>query len=365
MVTHDNVFSISQTVTGMYWGQAAVALTLAIATAYSLSERGYALATVAAAGLIVYVCLRWAFALVYRIRYWYRHGTEGYYSRTCPGCGRHVHRLSEDWILTCRRCGWRAGWPVVRWLTHSMPAREFRKTVIGPRLVVVMLAVAALTTGATAGVAIDDVSSAAPTIAERSEQSATPTPADGQEAPTPSISTDGSSTNDDRQGQGRSPTVTPTAENPGVNDLGFNETKVERLVFQYLNSEREGRDMAPLSFNSRAASAARVHAEDMAENNYFSHTSQSGETQIERYSFCDGAENAAQNWVNRRIRQDDGSIAEYTTEKELANGIVEQWMNSDPHRERGIFGDQWTSGGAGIAIAANQKVYAVFGFCST
>lgn len=37
----------------------------------------------------------------------------------CPNCGQSIHRCDRHWILTCHRCGWRAGYPGVRWLTHN------------------------------------------------------------------------------------------------------------------------------------------------------------------------------------------------------------------------------------------------------
>lgn len=147
-------------------------------------------------------------------------------------------------------------------------------------------------------------------------------------------------------------------------EQNFNETRVEQRVFAFVNEKRNQRNMANYEYNSRAAKAAREHAEDMAEKGYFSHTSLSGETQQERYAFCDGGENAAKTHIREEIQQADGDIVSYQNETELARGIVEQWMHSDPHRERGIYGKWWESAGVGVAITENGTVYAVMGFCS-
>ncbi len=45
-----------------------------------------------------------------------------------------------------------------------------------------------------------------------------------------------------------------------------------------LNAEREGLGKKPLTINSLLTSAAYLHSEDMAELNYFSHTSSDGRT---------------------------------------------------------------------------------------
>lgn len=147
-------------------------------------------------------------------------------------------------------------------------------------------------------------------------------------------------------------------------DEEFNESEIETLVLEYVNEKRTANGMNPLSENSRAADAARSHAEDMAEKDYFNHTSPDGETQEERYAFCDGGENAYQTWVNEQIDKPNGSFETLSTEQEVAKSVVNGWMHSDPHRERGIYGEWWVSAGAGVVITEDGKVYTVLGFCS-
>lgn len=155
------------------------------------------------------------------------------------------------------------------------------------------------------------------------------------------------------------------AGSPSAGSEQISPGDVERLVLEHVNDRRSQRSMSPLDWHERAANAARTHAQDMAANNYFSHTSQDGQTQRERYAFCAGGENAAQTWVYRQVRADDGETEYYTSTEELAQGIVEQWMGSEPHRERGIYGGRWTAAGVGIAISDDDKVYAVMGFCTS
>lgn len=153
----------------------------------------------------------------------------------------------------------------------------------------------------------------------------------------------------------------PAEDGRSVSDR-WNETRVERLVLEYTNDRRGDRDYPDLQWNERASRAADRHAEDMAERGYFNHTSLDGETQSERYSFCQGGENAAKTYADQSVATENG-IEEYNTEDELARAIVRGWMNSPPHRERGIYGQYWESAGAGVAIDKNGTVYAVLGFC--
>ncbi|WP_415381485.1 CAP domain-containing protein [Halosimplex sp. TS25] len=325
----------------MYWGQVVVALMLAASGAYTAYVRGWHAIEAALFGVVFYFLIRWFIAWAYRIRYWYHRGTRGVYTEYCTNCNQRRHRLSGDWILTCRRCGWKPGWYGIRWLTKSLPAQQLRRTVVGPQLLVAVAVIGVLATGAASGLMLGDLSVAIPEDRIQTDNS--------DRADSTHISAEDTQHSKGGAGSGGSK---------------LNETRVEQLVFDYVNAKRGLRGMENYTTNLRAGKAARQHAVDMAENEYFSHTSLDGETQQERYSFCDGGENAAQTWANKEIRQNDGEIVSYSTERELARGIVTQWMNSDPHRERGIYGEWWTSAGVGIAITSDGKVYAVMGFCS-
>lgn len=300
-----------------YWGQIMVGLSAALGVGYWLSSDGHTLLTAATAGLVVYFTVRWFLAGVFRTRYWL--STDGHRSRNCPNCDQYIYRLGGDWVLSCKRCGWRAGWPVLRWVTRSVPMNQFRRTVVGPQLVIVIVAVVLLVSGVPGQVSESDYSAS--------------------DMPVPSF------------------------DEVDLSGEKLNESEVEQLVYEKLNDRRTEREYAALSYNERAAENARLHAADMASKGYLSHTSRGGETQQERYGFCNGGENIHQTWVNKRVRTEEGT-EQFTTAQELAEGIVTGWMNSRPHREDGIYGEWWNSGGAGVSITDDGKVYAVFGFCS-
>jgi len=325
----------------MYWRQVVLSLVFAGSGAYTAYARGRPAVEAVLFGVIFYVGIRWLIAWGYRIRYWYHRGTRGVYTETCPNCRLRRHRLSGDWILKCHTCGWKPGWFGIRWLRKSLPAQQLRRTVVSPQLLVLVAAIAVITTGAASGFVLDDASfdlddsgigvKATDLVSDPS----TPVKVGAQE----------------------------TETSPPSGKL--NETRVERLLFEYVNSKRGLREMQNFSYHERSARAAEDHADDMAENDYFSHTSLDGVGQQERYSFCSGGENIAQTWVDRDVRLSTGEVESYNTEKELAKGLVKQWMNSEPHRERGIYGKWWQSAGVGVSITSTGEVYAVMGFCSS
>ena len=89
-------------------------------------------------------------------------------------------------------------------------------------------------------------------------------------------------------------------------------------VFDIINAERTMRGCAPLRVSDQLSAAAQGHSEDMAHNDFFSHTSSDGRSPWERirangYRYWSAAENIA---------------AGYTSAAAAVNG----WMNSSGHR---------------------------------
>jgi len=89
-------------------------------------------------------------------------------------------------------------------------------------------------------------------------------------------------------------------------------------VIRLTNAERAGGGCGPLVNNGKLHAAALGHSVDMAEKDYFSHTSQDGSSMTDRierqgYSWRSLAENIA---------------AGYRTPASVVDG----WMNSSGHR---------------------------------
>ena len=60
------------------------------------------------------------------------------------------------------------------------------------------------------------------------------------------------------------------------------ESQVQSDFLSILNAERTGLGKNPLTYNASLTTAAYLHSQDMAENNYFSHTSLDGRTFVQR-----------------------------------------------------------------------------------
>ncbi len=112
-----------------------------------------------------------------------------------------------------------------------------------------------------------------------------------------------------------------------------------QAVVDLINTERASAGCPPLQVNSKLVAAAQGHSEDMALNDFFSHTGSNGSSFIDRieaqgYSWSTGGENIA---------------AGYTT----AASAVDGWMNSDGHRAN-ILNCNFEETGVGYYYLAND-----------
>lgn len=143
---------------------------------------------------------------------------------------------------------------------------------------------------------------------------------------------------------------------------GLNITLAEQLVHDRVNDVRESNGLEPLEYHPGVADDARGHSQDMAARDYFSHDTPEGGGIRARYpEECRAVgENIAQTYWRRSI-QGEGGDGQLTSESELAESVVEGWMNSQGHREN-ILDPLWSSEGIGIAMDGDE-VYVAQGFC--
>lgn len=135
----------------MYWRQAIASAFLAAGAGYIVyTQRGNPLVS-AGVVIAVYVSLRVFIATLFRTRYWLDRGGHQSQSRSCSNCGQYIRRQSGDWILRCKQCGWTVSYPFVRWLTHSVPVVQFRRSLGLSRLGVLALSLIVVVSAPTVG----------------------------------------------------------------------------------------------------------------------------------------------------------------------------------------------------------------------
>ncbi|MFC6767251.1 CAP domain-containing protein [Natrinema soli] len=147
---------------------------------------------------------------------------------------------------------------------------------------------------------------------------------------------------------------------------------VEDFVHAEVNERRAEHGLEPIVWDGTIASVARAHTEDMADRDYFAHRNPDGEGPYDRFqdvdNYCPGyGENIAKTWLDRPVGRPDGDgIVRHRTAEGLATGLVNQWMNSTPHRQAILEeGDtpSWDRAGVGVYITDGGEVYAGQNFC--
>ncbi|WP_225827221.1 CAP domain-containing protein [Streptomyces naphthomycinicus] len=111
------------------------------------------------------------------------------------------------------------------------------------------------------------------------------------------------------------------------------------------NAEREKAGCSALSMNSQLTAAAQAHSEDMAKNNFFSHTGSDGSSiaqRVEKAGFSPSIPTA------ENIHQ-GGSTSQQ---------VFDSWMGSAPHKAA-ILNCQWKQ--TGLAGASGNLWTQLFG----
>lgn len=118
-------------------------------------------------------------------------------------------------------------------------------------------------------------------------------------------------------------------------------------VFQNINKQRVNNGRAALKPLTNCERMAQSHAEDMAKNNFFSHTSPT------KGSFSRRASTFGVT----------GSRGENIAYGYSASSVVSAWMNSSGHRAN-ILNSNYRSSGVGVAVSRSGRPYYVQCFSS-
>ena len=114
-----------------------------------------------------------------------------------------------------------------------------------------------------------------------------------------------------------------------------------RATLCVLNVERARHNLRPLRLNHRLSTAAQRHSAAMARRNFFSHTSPSGASFVDRIRST-GYLSGARSWtVGENIAYGSGR-------RSSPRAIGRAWMNSPPHRAN-ILSSSFRSIGVGVA----------------
>lgn len=355
---------------GPYWGQIGVSLVTSLVGSVLLFQRGVSQLSTVVIAVLLYSLVRWTLTWLHRTLE--RYTSESEYARRCPNCRTAQRRHRRQWLFECENCGQKAGAPGVRWLTHSIPAYQLRQTVLGPKLLVVLVAGGLLVSGVTAGVAVTDIagglSPADFTSDDPEGDSTTNREGGAEETPTPVVEAVAVPADDDSAATPSQP-ATPTPKPLPASRI--NESEIETLVLQRINEERAARGLEELEGMEALHDIATGHSQDMNEREFRGHTNPDGEGPSDRGAHIEaclvqGDAAIGEILAGGEVREDlSSSVSPKTFDARSAEGIanylVDAWLNSDEHRELMLrFGFEYI--GVGVDITEDDFVGTV-NFC--
>ncbi len=176
-------------------------------------------------------------------------------------------------------------------------------------------------------------------------------------------------------GQGQRPTASISLSGRQAIDPAVLARRIHELV----NVERVRFGLQPLAWQPGLAAVATGHSKDMANRDYFSHQSPDGGTFLTRYSaggfrcqvpiegnrFATGGENIAQTHTYAGFRvapNGQRTPVGWRTVDEIANRVVQGWMDSPGHRDN-ILRAYWRTEAIGVAIDSQGRVFVTENFC--
>ncbi|MFY9519904.1 MAG: CAP domain-containing protein [Caldicoprobacterales bacterium] len=154
-----------------------------------------------------------------------------------------------------------------------------------------------------------------------------------------------------------SPTQKPTALDVDIDFLSQVESEIVRLC----NIEREKLGLKPLISNPRLDEIARYKSEEMGLYNYFEHKSPISGYQswdlakkVFAYEYRSFGENI---WMKRATASNPKQYLPTFKANITASEIVDDWMNSDGHREN-ILSTKYGKIGVGVVVCSDLRAYA-------
>ena len=169
-------------------------------------------------------------------------------------------------------------------------------------------------------------------------------------------------------------TPKPTLHHSGQKYPGgspLNNSEIERLIIAYTNEERKKAGLRSFIHDSMVSNIARGHSQNMAQTGQFSHQID-GKDQTARalaagydcrayrndgsYSYGLSENIAFRHRVTETIRSGQGpqQVSKYDSDQGVAQGLVQQWMNSPGHKKN-ILATGSNRIGVGVFVAVSEK----------
>jgi len=140
-------------------------------------------------------------------------------------------------------------------------------------------------------------------------------------------------------------------------DPTLDAERLEGEIHEEVNEERRARGLEPLDRRGDLDRAARGHSRDLLLSGRVGHEGTYGSDPTDRVrqegARCRAGENVLLTYFDKPTTGGSGETERFTTEEELAEASVDDWMNSPGHREN-ILRESYSTTGVGVAASAEQ-----------
>lgn len=145
-------------------------------------------------------------------------------------------------------------------------------------------------------------------------------------------------------------------------DRELDTAEAERLIHEEVNERRQEHGIAELHYHEGLEDDAQEHSQDMSRRGFYAHENPEGDGPQERTTTrCRVGENINKIRWGDRYETPTGDVVTLESEHDLAEQVVDEWMNSPGHREN-ILDGRYASEGIGVAIDGDE-VYVTQMFC--
>ena len=142
------------------------------------------------------------------------------------------------------------------------------------------------------------------------------------------------------------PRIVPEKASGVKASIIVNTVSLEQTAFDLLNQKRVENGLRPLAWSDKLASIARLHSQNMAEFNFFSHRG------LDNKMVSDRADDAGMG----RWRAIGENIAFNRGYQDPIRKAVELWLDSPSHR-RNLLDNNWKETAVGIAVTSDGEYY--------
>jgi len=130
---------------------------------------------------------------------------------------------------------------------------------------------------------------------------------------------------------------------------------IEQAIHKRVNRLRGDHSVGTISYSDHLSAIALQHSRDMASRDYFNHDSPDGESAADRYDrFGHTNRSVGENIAFRQPGPTAGA-------DEIAEDVVEGWMDSPGHREN-LLRDRFEAEGIGVFCDPDRTVYVTQNF---